>query len=47
MWSASTVLFCYFQPNGKQGTKDLKQIEEENKGTLNVYFYIILGVNES
>jgi hypothetical protein len=32
---------------GKQGTKGLKQIEEENKGTLNFYFYIILGVNVS
>lgn len=32
-------------PKGKQGTKGLKQIEEENKGTLNFYFYIILGVN--
>ncbi|XP_052061696.1 transmembrane protein 208-like [Mytilus californianus] len=32
-------------PKGKQGTKGLKQIEEENASTLKFYLYIILGVN--
>ncbi|RUS69138.1 hypothetical protein EGW08_023099, partial [Elysia chlorotica] len=32
-------------PKGKQATKGKKQIAEENKTTLNFYFYIISGVN--
>ncbi|KAJ8303614.1 hypothetical protein KUTeg_020010 [Tegillarca granosa] len=32
-------------PKGKQGTKGQKQIVEENKSTLNFYFYIVTGVN--
>uniref|UniRef100_A0A0B6ZK41 Transmembrane protein 208 n=1 Tax=Arion vulgaris TaxID=1028688 RepID=A0A0B6ZK41_9EUPU len=32
-------------PKGKQATKGKKQIAEENKSTLNFYFYIICGAN--
>ena len=32
-------------PKGKQGTKGQKQIYEENKETLQFYFYMISGVN--
>lgn len=44
---SSCSVFFSFQPKGKQGTKGQKQIETENRQTLQFYMYIVLCVNVS